>query len=43
MMSCSNFMVGGTWMMLFGSIIWLLTVALLILGIVALWRYIRKK
>jgi hypothetical protein len=37
-----GFMVGSPWMMLLGSIVWLLIVALLVLGIVALWKYIKK-
>jgi hypothetical protein len=36
-------MFGSPWTMLLGSIVWLLVVALLILGIVALWKYIQKK
>lgn len=42
MMPC-GFMFGGPWMMLLGSIVWLLIVALLVLGVVALWKYITKK
>jgi len=34
---------GGNSMMLFAWIPYLLTVALLVLGIVALWKYINKK
>ncbi len=34
---------GGYGMMLFAWIPYLLTVALLVLGIVALWKYINKK
>ncbi len=41
MMPC-GYMFGGVWMMLFGSIIWLLLVSLLILGVVALLKYIKK-
>ncbi len=43
MMSCCNFMGGGTWMMLFGGIIWLLVIAFLVLGVIALWKHIAKK
>jgi hypothetical protein len=34
---------GGSGLMLFAWIPYLLTVALLVLGIVALWKYINKK
>lgn len=43
MMPGCNFMFGGPWMMFLGSIVWLLVVALLVLGVVALWKYIQKK
>jgi hypothetical protein len=33
---------GGAWMMIVGGIFWLLTLALLILGILALLKYLRS-
>jgi hypothetical protein len=33
----------GAGMMLFGWLIYILVIALLVLGIVALWKYINKK
>lgn len=37
-----NYMMGGS-MVLFSWITYILVIALLILGIVALWKYINKK
>jgi hypothetical protein len=33
---------GGTWMMIVGGIIWLLTIIILVLGIAALIKYLRS-
>ena len=38
-----NYMFNGGSMMFFGWIIYLLVLAVLILGVVALWKYISKK
>lgn len=42
-MNYCNFFGWGGGMMLVGSVVWLLIVALLVLGIIALWKYIKKK
>ena len=44
-MPCGNMMMGGAggaWMMIAMSIIWLLTIVLLVLGIAALLKYLRS-
>lgn len=33
---------GGAWMMILGGIVWLLTIAVLVLGIAALLKYLRS-
>ncbi|MES2326230.1 MAG: hypothetical protein V4499_02715 [Pseudomonadota bacterium] len=44
-MRCGNMLMGGAggaWMMAAGGIVWLLTIALLVLGIAALIKYLRS-